>query len=88
MPDDGESDAGLFDLSLSAYSTGLPAYAAAPQIGARTRERNFVPFVAWMAERGPVATVDCTEPEEAVGINTPEELRQIEEHLRARVPSR
>jgi bifunctional N-acetylglucosamine-1-phosphate-uridyltransferase/glucosamine-1-phosphate-acetyltransferase GlmU-like protein len=88
MPDAGESDAGLFDLSLSAYSTSLPAYAAAPQIGARTRERNFVPFVAWMAERGPVATVECTESEEAVGINTPDELRYIEEHLRARVPSR
>jgi bifunctional UDP-N-acetylglucosamine pyrophosphorylase/glucosamine-1-phosphate N-acetyltransferase len=88
MPHVGESDAGLFDLSLSAYSTGLPAYAAAPQVGARTGERNFVPFVAWMAERGPVAAVDCAEPEEAVGINTPDELRQIEAHLRARKPSR
>ena len=88
MPAVGETDAGLFDLSLSAYSDGLPAYAAAPQIGARTRERNFVPFVAWMAARGPVATVDCSEPEEAVGINTPGELQRIEAHLRARVPSR
>jgi GTP:adenosylcobinamide-phosphate guanylyltransferase len=41
-----------------------------------------------MAERGPVATVECSEPEEAVGINTPDELKRIEEHLRARVPSR
>ena len=88
MPDVGETDAGLFDLSLQAYSVGLPAYAARPQIGARTGERNFVPFVAWMAERGPVATVDCAEPEEAVGINTPDELTRIEDHLRARVPSR
>ena len=88
MPEVGESDAGLFDLSLSSYSVSLPAYAAAPQIGARTGERNFVPFVAWMAERGPVATVHCAEPEEAVGINTPDELRRIEAHLRARVPSR
>jgi bifunctional N-acetylglucosamine-1-phosphate-uridyltransferase/glucosamine-1-phosphate-acetyltransferase GlmU-like protein len=87
MPDVGESDAGLFDLSRQAYAVDLPAYAVAPQIGARTRERNFVPFVAWMAERGPVATVACSEPEEAVGVNTPDELRRIEEHLRARVPS-
>ena len=88
MPDVGETDAGLFDLSLHAYSVDLPKYAARPQIGARTGERNFVPFVAWMAERGPVATVDCAEPEEAVGINTPAELTRIEDHLRARVPSR
>ena len=88
MPDAGETDAGLFDLSRRAYSVDLPAYAASPQIGARTGERNFVPFVAWMAGRGPVATVECSEPEEAVGINTPGELRRIEDHLRARVPSR
>jgi CTP:molybdopterin cytidylyltransferase MocA len=88
MPDVGESDAGLFDLSLTAFSHELPAYAARPQIGARTGERNFVPFVAWMAERGPVTTVECSEPEEAVGINTPDELKRIEAHLRARVPSR
>lgn len=87
MPEVGETDAGLFDLSLEAYSVALAAYAAAPQIGARTGERNFVPFVAWMAARAPVATVDCAEPEEAVGINTPDELARIEEHLRARVPS-
>ena len=88
MPDVGETDAGLFDLSGRAYSTDLPAYAASPQIGAQTGERNFVPFVAWMAGRGPVATVACSEPEEAVGINTPGELRRIEEHLRGRVASR
>jgi bifunctional UDP-N-acetylglucosamine pyrophosphorylase/glucosamine-1-phosphate N-acetyltransferase len=88
LPDIGESDAGLFDLSLTAFSNELPAYAARPQIGKRTGERNFVPFVAWMAERGPVAAVACSEPEEAVGINTPDELKRIEEHLRARVFSR
>lgn len=87
MPEVGETDAGLFDLSLESYTVALAAYAAAPQIGARTGERNFVPFVAWMAGRGPVATVECAEPEEAVGINTPDELTRIEDHLRARVPS-
>jgi bifunctional UDP-N-acetylglucosamine pyrophosphorylase/glucosamine-1-phosphate N-acetyltransferase len=88
MPDEGETDAGLFDLSQQAYSVDLRAYAGRPQIGARTGERNFVPFVAWMAERGTVVTVDCAEPEEAVGINTPDELARIEDHLRARMPSR
>ena len=84
MPDIGETDAGLFDLSLRAYLADLPAYAADPEIGARTGERNFVPFVAWMSSRGPVVTVACSSPEEAIGVNTPDELETIEAHLRAR----
>jgi bifunctional UDP-N-acetylglucosamine pyrophosphorylase / glucosamine-1-phosphate N-acetyltransferase len=84
MPASGESDAGVFDLSAESYLEWLPKYAAAPELGARTGERNFVPFVAWVAERGSVATVPCSEPEEAVGINTPEELARLEAHLRRR----
>ena len=84
MPGVGETDAGLFDLSLRAYLDDLQVYAAAPEIGARTGERNFVPFVSWMSARGPVATVACSEPEEADGVNTPEELQRVEAHLRAR----
>jgi bifunctional UDP-N-acetylglucosamine pyrophosphorylase/glucosamine-1-phosphate N-acetyltransferase len=84
MPESGESDAGVFDLSADAYLAWLTEYAAAPEIGARTGERNFVPFVAWVAERGSVVTVPCSEPEEAVGINTPEELARLEAHLRGR----
>ena len=84
MPEAGESDAGVFDLSLRCFREWLPQYAAAPAIGARTGERNFVPFVAWVARRGVVVSVPCREPEEAVGINTPEELAVIERHLRAR----
>ena len=84
MPASGESDAGVFDLSVAAYMDWLPEYARAPAIGARTGERNFVPFVAWVAGKGPVVTVPCRRPEEAVGINTPAELRRIEAHLRER----
>ena len=84
MPEAGESDAGLFDLSLDAFTTWLPRYAAAPAVGARTGERNFVPFVAWAAGRGVVTTVPCAEPEEAIGINTPDELALLERHLRDR----
>ena len=84
MPDVGETDAGLFELSLDAYLSDLPAYAAAPEIGARTGERNFVPFVSWMSARGPVVTVACSSPEEAVGVNTPDELERTAAHLRAR----
>jgi bifunctional UDP-N-acetylglucosamine pyrophosphorylase / glucosamine-1-phosphate N-acetyltransferase len=84
MPPSGESDAGVFDLSAEAYLDLLPRYAAAPEIGARTGERNFVPFVAWVGAHGAVRTVPCAEPEEAIGINTPAELTRLEAHLRAR----
>ena len=86
MPAQGESDAGVFDLSATAYLEWLPAYAQAPAIGARTGERNFVPFVAWVAARGAVVTVPCGEPQEAIGINTPAELALLEAHLRTRRP--
>lgn len=84
MPAVGESDAGVFDLSLEAYLTLLPQYAAAPETGARTGERNFVPFVARVAAGNRVVTIPCREPEEAIGINTPEELAMLEAHLRTR----
>jgi bifunctional UDP-N-acetylglucosamine pyrophosphorylase / glucosamine-1-phosphate N-acetyltransferase len=84
MPDTGETDAGVFDLSAEAYHDWLPLYARRPEIGARTGERNFVPFVAFVAERGRVVTVPCAEPEEAIGVNTQEELALLEAHLRAR----
>jgi len=84
MPAHGESDAGLFDVSLRAYRDELPRYAASPEIGARTGERNFVPFVARLSRTASVVTVPCALPEEAVGINNPDELARIEAHLRAR----
>ena len=87
MPPAGESDAGVFDLSRQAYLEWLPRYAEAPDIGAVTRERNFVPFVAWCAARGPVATIPCTDPEEAIGINTPEDLALAEAYLGSREAS-
>jgi bifunctional N-acetylglucosamine-1-phosphate-uridyltransferase/glucosamine-1-phosphate-acetyltransferase GlmU-like protein len=84
MPETGETDAGLFDLSFDAYVRDLPVYAAAPQIGRKTGERNFVPFIASIATRRRIATVGCTDPEEAVGVNTADELARIEAYLRAR----
>jgi bifunctional N-acetylglucosamine-1-phosphate-uridyltransferase/glucosamine-1-phosphate-acetyltransferase GlmU-like protein len=84
MPREGESDAGVFDLSREAYLQWLPQYAAAPDIGAVTGERNFVPFAAWAAARGAVVTIPCRDREEAVGINTPAELGRVEQYLRTR----
>lgn len=84
MPETGESDAGVFDMSRRCFLEWLPQYARNPAIGARTAERNFVPFVTWVGQRGIVTSVDCSEREEAIGINTPEELATLEAHLRAR----
>ena len=81
MPDTGETDMGLFDLSLETYRTHLPAFAAQARASAGTGERNFLPFIPWLSARAPVTTVPGTSPMEAVGINTPEELAAVEAHL-------
>ena len=85
MPDHGESDMGLFALTRETFEQDLRAYARGVPRGSTTGERNFVPFVPWLAQRKVVATFPCTDPMEAVGINTPDELRQVEEWLRSRV---
>jgi len=86
MPPVGESDAGVFEMSREMFLNGLPHYAAAPQTGACTGERNFLPFVAWVASRGSIVSFPCLDPEEAVGINTPEDLAAVEAYLGRRVP--
>jgi len=82
MPPDGESDMGLFSLSRSVYLRDLKTYADAPEHSQTTRERNFLPFIPWLAATHRVVTFPCVDPIEAVGINTPDELRRIEDHLR------
>lgn len=84
MPADGESEMGLFSLTRDAYLERLPQFAAAPGIGTRTGERNFLPFIPWMAARGEVVTFPCADDMEAVGVNTPGELRAVEAYLAGR----
>jgi bifunctional N-acetylglucosamine-1-phosphate-uridyltransferase/glucosamine-1-phosphate-acetyltransferase GlmU-like protein len=84
MPAVGESDMGLFALSRDAFMQGLPKYAADVVPGAGTGERNFLPFIPWAAARGEVLTFPSTDPQEAIGVNTPEELAEIEAYLRSR----
>ncbi|HXE81405.1 MAG TPA: glycosyltransferase, partial [Vicinamibacterales bacterium] len=84
MPEEGESEVGLFSLSRGAFLEDLPAYAAAADRGAVTGERNFLPFIPWLAARGEVRTFPCVEDIEAVGINTPGELRAVEAALQRR----
>lgn len=84
MPETGESDMGLFALSPDACFTLLPQYAREVATGARTGERNFLPFIPWVASRGGVVTFPSEDPEEAIGVNTPEELQVVEAYLHRR----
>jgi bifunctional UDP-N-acetylglucosamine pyrophosphorylase / glucosamine-1-phosphate N-acetyltransferase len=88
MPPVGESDMGLFSLARAAYLEDLEAFNQAAGQGQSTRERNFLPFVPWLARSRRVLTFPCADPIEAVGINTPEELRRIEAHLGDRAQRR
>ena len=83
MPQVGESDMGLFSLSPDAYFNLLPQFSGDTTQAAATRERNFLPFLPWLAQRGlQVVTFPATNELEAVGINTPDDRRRLEAYLR------
>jgi bifunctional UDP-N-acetylglucosamine pyrophosphorylase / glucosamine-1-phosphate N-acetyltransferase len=84
MPDAGESDMGLFAMTRETFELDLQDYARDVPPGSATGERNFLPFIPWLAQRRTVATFPCTDPMEAIGINTPDELAQVEAWLRTR----
>jgi bifunctional UDP-N-acetylglucosamine pyrophosphorylase / glucosamine-1-phosphate N-acetyltransferase len=84
MPDEGESDMGLFALPWASFTDLLPRYAREVPVGATTGERNFLPFIPWAAARHEVVTFPAVDETEAVGVNTPEELRLVEDYLAAR----
>ncbi len=86
MPATGESDMGLFALSAAAYQQELPAYARNVEAGRATGERNFLPFIPWIARTKRVVTFPSENSMEAVGVNTPEDLVLIEAHLRTLSP--
>ncbi len=81
MPPEGESDMGLFAMSFGAYRERLPEYALDIEPGSGTGERNFLPFIPWMAARGEVRTFPAHDPMEAVGINTAADLERVEAYL-------
>jgi bifunctional UDP-N-acetylglucosamine pyrophosphorylase/glucosamine-1-phosphate N-acetyltransferase len=84
LPQRGESDSGLFCLSLEAYAELLPAFAQAAASGTRSGEANFLPFIPWLARRRRVRTFALEHELESVGINTPDDVGQVEEYLRGR----
>ncbi len=85
MPPVGESDMGLFALSMRAYRDLLPHFAAEVEKGGGTGERNFLPFIPWAGAHGEaVVTFPATDPREAIGVNTPDDLARVEAYLRSR----
>ncbi len=84
IPEWGESEMGVFSLSARAYFDELPEYAANDTVGAATRERNFLPFLPWAAARARVEMFQCRDAREAVGVNTPADLAEVEAFLRER----
>lgn len=83
MPPLGESDAGLFSLSAQGYRE-FQAFSRTAGRGSGTGERNFLPFIPWLAHRRRVVTVACADPREAVGVNTPQDLADVEAWLKQR----
>jgi bifunctional UDP-N-acetylglucosamine pyrophosphorylase/glucosamine-1-phosphate N-acetyltransferase len=83
MPETGESDMGLFALSATTYFDRLPSYARDVEVGRATGERNFLPFIPWLARTETVTTFPAEDPMEAVGINTPQDLALVEQYLRS-----
>ncbi|MEO5740948.1 MAG: NTP transferase domain-containing protein, partial [Vicinamibacterales bacterium] len=83
MPQAGESDMGLFSLSPDAYFNLLPQFGREAASATATRERNFLPFLLWLVQRGhSVVTFASTNELEAIGINTPDDRRRLEAYLR------
>jgi bifunctional UDP-N-acetylglucosamine pyrophosphorylase/glucosamine-1-phosphate N-acetyltransferase len=84
MPPVGESDMGLFSLSRDAYDHLLPEFGREASRAAATQERNFLPFLPWLARRGhAVLTFPSTNELEAIGVNTADDRQRLEAYLRA-----
>lgn len=83
MPERGETDLGLFDLSLDAYLGDLADFTREATPSSSTGERNFLPFIPWLASRHRVETLPGMSSIEVLGINTPDDLAVVESHLAA-----
>lgn len=80
MPPEGESDMGLFRLSAAGYLHWLPEFAAHVTNATGTGERNFLPFIPWLRGRAETVSASGHHDIEALGVNTPEDRRRVEEY--------
>jgi bifunctional N-acetylglucosamine-1-phosphate-uridyltransferase/glucosamine-1-phosphate-acetyltransferase GlmU-like protein len=76
----GWGDVGTFLLATDGLLALWQEYIASTPGGAVTGELNFLPFLVFLSERGwPMRRVPITDPNEARGINTVEDLRFFRE---------
>ncbi len=86
----GFSDVGLFGLSTAGLPEAWAEFEGRAAPGKSTGEKNFLPFLSFLSvARGwPVQRLPVANPEEARGVNTPEDLaffaEQLSAHGRAR----
>jgi bifunctional UDP-N-acetylglucosamine pyrophosphorylase / glucosamine-1-phosphate N-acetyltransferase len=82
MPSTGESDTGVFALSADTYLGTLVEYDQLSTSASGTGEKNFLPFIPWLAARATIRTFALDDATEAIGINTPAERDTVEKYLR------
>jgi bifunctional N-acetylglucosamine-1-phosphate-uridyltransferase/glucosamine-1-phosphate-acetyltransferase GlmU-like protein len=84
MPEEGESDAGVFCFRSGDLSALLGELHASPlAIGRQTREFNFLPIIPLAAQTGRlVLTPRVLRPEETIGVNNPADAQKLEDFLR------
>ncbi len=77
MPDIGNNDMGLFSMSLTAFQQLENGFSSSPDLGGETGERNFLPFIPWLAKREVVMPMSGTDEMETLGVNTPEDAHLL-----------
>lgn len=83
MPDVGESDAGLFVVTVHPVREALRTLAAEPGLrGALTGEINFLPIIPLLVRAGSdVLAIGGLEEQETQGVNTPEDAEAVARYL-------
>lgn len=81
----GSSDVGVFLLETEGLAEAWQSYAATAAAGAVTGELNFLPFLVFLSRRcgWTFETVPVTDPTEARGINTREDLKFFQDRFAA-----
>ncbi len=83
MDEVGFSDVGVFALSVSNLLQCWNLFVKESEVGAQTNELNFLPFLPFLSQRlsWDLQTVIVSDPVEALGINTPEDLQVTRERF-------
>lgn len=81
LPEIGESDLGLFCLSLQGYLDMLTTFSRTQRTGKLTNEKIFLTFIPWLNNVSEILTFSGKNEIESLGINTKDDLNLIEAYL-------